>query len=414
MRILFCHEFYYLRGGAERYMFELMDLLEKNGHEVIPFSMHAPENKITPYEKYFVDNIDFPSMLKSHGLKDAFQATRRSIYSIESKNKLLKLIKDTNPDLIHIFGFAHYLSASILDAAKESGIFVIQSMLDYKWVCPNSTLYHYKYEELCERCKNDRFYNMVVHRCKRNSLPASMLASIQAYYGKWTNAAKKINVFLCHSQFMLEKMVEYGYPREKFRYLPHLLDLDQYPHSNISEPYAVSFGRISGEKGLSTLLKAAEIAKVNVKLIGDGPEKEKLSSYASEHGLTNVEFLGKKWGQEMQDIVSKARYTVCPSVWYENSPIAIYEAMAMGRPIIGSNMGGIPELVQDHVNGLLFQPRDFEDLAAKMRFLMDNESVAVQWGLRSRQIAEEKFSPAGHLAGILDIYQESVRYRENV
>src|SRR3972149_9314261 len=408
MRVVMCHEFFYLRGGAERYLFGLMELLASYGHEVIPFSMHSSENLSTPYENYFVNNMDFPSLMKSRSLNSAIQATGRSLYSTEAKKKFLKLLQETKPDLVHVFGFAHYLSISILDAAKTAGVPVIQSLLDYKWLCPNTTFL--LNGKPCEKCKNHQFYNVVLHRCKRNSLRASLLAGLQAYVVTLTQAAGKVTLFLCHSRYLLTKMIEYGYPPEKFRYIPHfLLDVDSYPDADNSEPYAVYFGRLSYEKGLTTLLRAAEIAKVTVKIIGCGPEEKDLRLYAREHALSNVHFLGERWGQEMQDIVRKARYALCPSEWYENSPLAVYEAMAMGRPVIGANIGGIPELIQDHITGLVFHPGDPEDLAAKMLYLMENPEIARQWGSEARRIAKEKFAPYKHYKDILSVYEDAVR-----
>ena len=405
MRILMCNEFFYLRGGAERYMFDLMELLIRHGHEIIPFSMYSPLNCPTPYASYFVSNIDFPAIHQSRNFSDVVRAITRSLYSIEAKRSFSRLLQDTNPDLVHVFNFANYLSISILDATKHNRIPVVQSLLDYKWLCPNTTFL--SQGEVCERCRNRRFYQAILRRCKRDSLSASLLASIQAYLSALTHTDDKIKLFICHSRYLFSKMVEYGYPPEKFRYVLHFLDVDSYPNSDISEPVAVYFGRFSYEKGLQTLLRAAEIAGVTVVLIGSGPEEEALKLYVREHGLNNVHFLGPKWGQEMRDIVSKARCVVCPSEWYENSPLVVYEAMAMAKPVIGADIGGIPELVQDQITGLVFRPGDSEDLAAKMRFLIDNPDIARRWGAEARRVAKDKFKPQKHYKDVLSVYKDA-------
>ena len=407
MRIVFCHEFLYLRGGAERYMFDLMELLVGHGHEVIPFAMQSSENQVTPYADYFVSNLDFPQLLKSGRFGDAIRAGGRALYSVEARSRLLKLLQDTQPDLVHVFGFAHYLSASIFDAAKRAGVPVLQSLLDYKWICPNTTFL--SQGTVCEKCKVHRYYNIVLRRCKRNSLSASLLAGVQAYLVALTRAADKVALFLCHSRYLMDKMIEYGYARQRFRYIPHFLDVDSYPDAEESEPFVVYFGRLSYELGLHTLLRAAEVSKVNVRIIGRGPEEDGLKLYAKEHGLGNVQFLGPKWGQEMRDIVSKGRCVVCPSEWYENSPLAVYEAMAMGRPVVGSNVGGIPELVQDRVTGLLFQPGDPEELATAMRFMTDNANTAREWGREARRIAKRRFTPDKHYEDTLAVYEDVIR-----
>jgi len=405
MRIVMCNEFFYLRGGAERYMFDLMELFIQHGHEVIPFSMYAPQNYPTYHGKYFVSNIDFPALLQSRNFIDMIRAIPRLLYSIEARKSLFRLLQDTKPDVVHVFNFAHYLSISILDAIKYNRVPVVQSLLDYKWLCPNTSFL--SRGEVCERCRNRRFYQAILRRCKRNSLSASFLASIQAYLSALTHADDKIKFFICHSRYLFGKMVEYGYPSEKFRYMRHFLDVDNYPNSDTNEPVAVYFGRFSYEKGLQTLLRAAEITGVTVALIGSGPDEEALKLYAREHGLNNVHFLGPKWGQEMRDIVSKARCVVCPSEWYENSPLVVYEAMAMAKPVIGANIGGIPELVQDQITGLVFRPGDSEDLAVKMRFLIDHPDIARRWGAEARRVAKDKFKPQKHYKDILSVYKDA-------
>lgn len=401
----------YLRGGAERYMFDLMALLTSHGHEVIPFSTWSSQNRPTPYEEYFVSEVDFASLLDSRTLCDKVRATRRVLYSVEARDNLLKLLHDTKPDLVHVFGFAHHLSASIFDATRRAGVPVIQSQLDYKWLCPNTTFL--SHGEVCEQCKVHRYFNVALRRCKRDSVSASLLAGLQAYHGTLAKAADKISVFLCHSQFLMNKMMEYGFPRERFRYVPHFLDLDGYPNPDGSEPYAVYFGRFSYEKGLQTLLRAAEIADVELRIIGKGPEEESLQLYAREHALSNVHFLGPRWGQEMQEIVSKARCVVCPSEWYENSPLAIYESMAMGRPVVGAQIGGIPELVQDKVTGLLFPAGDASELAAKMRYLVDQPDIAHDLGREARRIVGEQFTPQKHYEDVMAVYRDTLSHGQD-
>jgi glycosyltransferase involved in cell wall biosynthesis len=405
MRILLCHEFFYLRGGAERYLFDVMDLLIQHGHEVIPFSTHSQKNQQTPFEEFFVSHIDFPTFMGTRSPEDVKEVLARSIYSFEARSKLRHLLRTHMPDVAHVLGFAGYLSPSILDALREARIPVVQSLLDYRWLCPNTTFLSQGF--ICERCKYHHFHNVVLRRCKRGSLGASFLAGLQAYIMSFTGAANKVDIFLCHSRFLMDKMIEFSYPREKFRYAPHFLDLDRYPNWEDSQPFAVYFGRISPEKGVKTLLDAAALTGIPLKVIGEGPQAQFLRAYASEHNLDNVEFTGPKWGLEMQDLVGRARFVVCPSEWYENSPLVVYEAMAMGRPVVGARIGGIPELVQDHVTGLTFRAGDANDLADKMRFLMDHPECAHEWGGNARQQAGQHFSPQGHYETLMSVYQST-------
>jgi len=407
MRIVICHEFFYLRGGAERYMFDVIQLLRGQGHEVIPFSTVSAQNESPGvYGEYFVSQIDFPALVQSHNPKDIGRVLQRSIYSMEAKQSLSRLLCDTKPDLVHIFGFPQYLSFSILDAIADARVPAVQSMLDYKWLCPNSTFL--SHGRLCEKCRKHRYHNVIAQRCKRSSFGASLVAALQAYYAYFSRSADRIALFICHSRFLWAKMIEYGYAAARLSFVPHFMDVATYPAPSTSDPVAVYFGRLSPEKGVWTLLRAIEIAGIPVNFVGTGSEEGPMRQYVQDRGLANIRFLGPAWGDDMRNLVSRARFVVCPSEWYENSPLAIYEAMAMGRPVIGARIGGIPELVQDGITGLTFETGNAEDLAAKMRYLMDAPDIARQLGAKAREVAAAEFTPAKHYQELMRIYEDAM------
>lgn len=407
MRIVFCHEFYYPRGGAERYLFELADLLAERGHEVIPFATRSPQNRPTPYERYFVSELDFPALLRAGGVGNGLRAAGRALYSREARTHLAQLLADVRPDLIHVFGFAHYLSMSILDAAGALGVPVVQSLLDYRWRCPNTTFL--SHGQVCECCRGGRYYQAVRRRCKRGSLGASLLAAASTYLLDWTRGADKVARFICHSRFLQDKLIAHGLPADRMRYLPHFVNLRNYPPPQGNEPVAVYFGRLSYEKGLHTLLRAAAFTGMDTVIVGAGEEEAELRHEAAARGLAHVRFAGPLWGANLHAIVSRARCVVCPSEWYENSPLMVYEAMALGKPVVGAAIGGIPELVEDGVTGLLFRPGDAEDLAARLAQMLAQPELARSYGARARQIAEERFAPERHYRNLMAIYEEAQR-----
>jgi glycosyltransferase involved in cell wall biosynthesis len=407
VRVVFCHEFHYVRGGAERYMFELTDLLTRRDHEVIPFATHSGQNRPTPYERYFVGELDFPTLLRAGGPTNALRAAGRALYSRQARARLAALLADVRPDLIHIFGFAHYLSMSILDAATAAGVPVVQSLLDYRWRCPNTTFL--SHGQVCEACRGGRYYQAVRRRCKRGSVGASLLAAAGAYLLDWTRGPRKVARFVCHSRFLMDKLATHGLPASKMRYLPHFVDLRAYPLPTDNAPLAVYFGRLSYEKGLYTLLRAAEISGMTTVIVGAGEEEAALRRAVAERGLTNVQFTGPAWGADLHAIVSRARCVVCPSEWYENSPLAVYEAMALGKPVIGAAIGGIPELVAAGGTGLLFRPGDAADLADKLALMAARPDLAQTWGAAARQVAATRFAPDAHYEELMAIYAEARR-----
>lgn len=369
MNILQVNKFHYPRGGADMYYLELGKALENKGHKVAYFSMSHPKNLPSKYSKYFVSRISF----NEGGLNDKLQAPGRMIYSLEAKRKFKKLVEDFKPDIIHIHNIYHQISPSILDVAAFYKIPVVMHLHDYKLICPNYQLF--AHGEICEDCKPDKYFNCVKNRCFKNSYSKSALAALEMYihHSVLKIYKKNISAFIAPSNFMKNKVVEYGWDKEKIItiYNPFSANLETNSQEifNIKkEDYLLYFGRLSPEKGLDTLLKAAAINRNTVKLVGTGPEKDNLESLADELKV-KVDFLGFKSGEELKDIIMKAKAVVIPSIWYENMPLSLLEALNLGCPVIASNIGGMPEIIKEGKNGWLFRPGDESDLADKIKDL---------------------------------------------
>ncbi len=212
MKILMVNSFNYVRGGAERCFLDLSALLESRGHEVIPFAMRHPQNLPSAYDDYFVSHVDFPTELAKPGLGPKLKVTERIMYSREARDQIARLVADTRPDLVHIHGFIHEMSTSILPALRKARLPVIQTLHDYKIVCPNTTFI--SQEEVCERCRGHRYYNIALHRCKRGSRMASALAGAEMYFHEFLRLyAPKIDLFISPSDFLARKVREHGMRR---------------------------------------------------------------------------------------------------------------------------------------------------------------------------------------------------------
>jgi len=405
MRILMCNSFYYMRGGAERCVLELSSLLEKKGHEVIPFAMSHEKNLPSKYSNYFVSYIDYPSLLKQKtDIRTISKVIERDVYSHEAKEKIIQLIKDTKPDIAHVHGYGHELSPSILDGIKSFRIPIVQTLHDYGLLCPNTSFI--SQGQICERCKVKRYYNVVLYRCKRNSLQASTVAGLEKYYQSATHIFdKNIDIFISPSKYLKQKMIEYGWKQE-IVLIPNFINIERFQPNYSPSDYYVFSGRLVEIKGLYTLLESAKQNR-NIKLFiaGDGEIREPLQQMILENQLSNVVLLGHLDSSELIKLISGAAFTVMPSEWYENYPMSIIEAFACGKSVIASNLGAIPDLVKDNWNGLLFEAGNSTQLAERIKFLFEHQDKAAEMGMNGRKEVETINNPEEHYQRTMQTYQ---------
>lgn len=400
MKILQINKFFYRRGGSETYFFDLIKLLEQNGHEVITFSTKSPKNLSSPYEKFFVEEIDFG---KSEGLIKNLRKFGHSLYSLEAKKKLEKLILETKPDLAHLHNVSHHLSPSILSVLKKHKIPVVQTLHDYQLICPNFKLF--TKGAVCERCKKYKYWNAVRHRCIHESSFQSLAEAAEMFFHKACQFYENgVRCFVTPSGFLAEKVAAW---RVKVNtvHIPLFLDVSAFSPEYEVGDYILYFGRLVKEKGLDILLAALGGTDIKLKIVGDGPEKERLKT-KSEKLKVNAEFVGHKIGEELHDLIRKSKFVVLPSVWYENYPVSLLEAGALGKAVVGTRLGGIPEIIRDGENGFLAEPNDANDLREKIQRLAGDRDLAERMGRRAREMVVETNSPAEHYKKIKQLYEK--------
>jgi len=410
MRILMVQTFYYYRGGDSTYMLGLTKLLEEKGHEVVPFSMQHPLNLPTPYADYFVSEIDFPVMMKEFSLRAAWTVLSRSIFSREARDKIERLVDDVKPDIAHFHNISAHLTTSIIAPLRERDIPIVWTLHDYRLVCPNTTFL--SGNEICERCLPNRFYEVVLHRCKKGSLAASLVAMLSIYYERLIRVPSRIDRFITPSEFLKDKLIEGGFESERITWIPNFVDLDAY-HPDDEEEYCLYFGRLSYEKGIDILIRAlSHLDEGRLLIVGEGPAEEELRSLTKELGTNRVEFTGYKSGDELKKLLAGCQFVVLPSRWYENLPFSIMEAFASGRPVVASSIGGIPEMVEDGVDGYLFSAGDVHALADGIRRLLRDASLRREMGRRGREKAERMYEREGHYRKIVQIYEKVTGARQ--
>lgn len=363
MKILMVNKFHYIKGGSETYYFALKRLLESKGHEVIDFSMKDPKNFESPYSEYFVEGVDYNG---KSGVSEKLRAAKNIIYSREARDKFEKLVLATKPDVVHLHIFQHQLSPSILDVCKKYNLPVVYTAHDLKMLCLNYVMM--THGEICEKCKGGHYLNCAKQKCVKDSFFKSMINVCEGYLHKWRKSYDAVDIIVTPSEFYHKKFLEFGIAPERVMHLANFLDREC-PVVNKGEDsgqYYLYFGRLSREKGIMTLIQAFEkyLSKggdSDLYIVGSGPCVDDIKAYVDSKSLSKVKLLGFKSGQELIDIVGNARAVILPSEWYENGPYSAIEAIQCGRPIIGSELGGIPELIDG--NGMIFNHGNVEELA---------------------------------------------------
>lgn len=399
MKVLLAHKFHRLTGGAEVYYFDVARVLKKFSHEVGYFSTIHPDNLSTGDFESFVSapSYDTGSLIsRVTGSRDIF-------YSTNNRDAMLKAIDDFKPDVLHAFAVHVHLTPSIFEAAKMRGVPVLVSCNDYKHICPNYKMYHSG--RLCEDCKGGRFMKAVKNKCCKESLVFSVASAIEAYVHEYIGVYEKyVDRFLFASEFMLEKTREFWSDKKvNYGILKNPFDASSYSPVYQGR-YALYFGRIIDEKGVDRIVDAAKKITIPIKIIGDGPDLEKLKQEASRYDLQHIEFLGPMWGDKLNTVLYGARFVVVPSLWHENFPYVIFQAFAAGKPVIGSIRGGIPELIGEE-RGMLFDPDKVDDLAGCMRELWDHTEACEHMGKLARNYVIKDFSDEVFHESLMSNYQ---------
>ena len=402
MKVLAANKFYFVKGGAERYFFELARILEERGHRVAPFAMRHEMNDDSEFARYFVSNVGFDGEM---GPARRLRMACHVLYSRESSAAIGRLVDDFRPDVAHLHNIAHQLSPSILYALKRRGIPIVQTLHDHKLICPNYQMF--VHGKPCRRCRTWRYYNAVVNRCMHDSVLWSGLVCVEAYLHKLLGSyARLVDLWVSPSESLRQRMIEHGVPEDRIVHQPYAIGMERFEPRYESDGYAVSVGRLSTGKGLMTVLEALKATPaVRFKIAGSGPLEDELRRRVRESGLANVEFTGYLKGEALDNLMRGALFVVMSSECYENSPLTVYEAAAYGKAVIGSRMGGIPELIAEKETGLIYEPFDHAGLAERMNELWNDQDRALEMGRRARRRAEAEYGPDAHYEKMMAIYE---------
>jgi glycosyltransferase involved in cell wall biosynthesis len=403
MRILVANKFYWPKGGSERVMFDLNRGYEGAGHEVVPFSMRSARNLPTPWERHFVSEVDYARV---RGPIAKLGVAGRTIWSREAASRIRALVRESRPHAAHLHNIHHQLSPSIVDVLREEGIPTVHTLHDYKLLCPSYLFY--TEGAICERCKGGRFHEAVIHRCVQGSIAASAVAAAEMTFHRARRTLERgVRVFVAPSRFLADKLAEFGMDPGRVRIVPNGVDASSMAPAERPGESFVFAGRLSPEKGLGVLIDALALAPdVRLQVAGEGPQGGTLAERARRTAPGRAEWLGPCARELVLARIRGARALVLPSLVYENAPLAALEAAALGVPVIGSRLGGIPEIVRDGETGLLVPENDPIALAEAMIRLWRDPALAARLGRRAREVACAEYALDLQIERMLAILEE--------
>ena len=406
MNVLQVNNFHYLRGGDARYMFDLSNMLMKNGHSVSFFSMRHDNNFRYEYDNLFIDNIDYAEINRNKNILSAIKVIKTSYWNVSAQRNVLELIKLCSPDVAHLHSILHHITPSIIRTLKQNKVPVVMHLHDYNLLCPD--IYLFRDNKICEECFNNKFYNCIRYRCKKKSLSASIIAATQRYFHNVMNILDDVDVFITPSKFAREKFERAGFKFiERVITVPHFVSNEKggnyIPNSN----GIVFAGRFIEEKGIKILLSAAkELKDIQFCLIGDGPLLQYIRNFIDENNLNNIRILDWLNKEDLIDTMCKYSCVVMPSIWYETSGLSVLEAGSIGIPVIVPDNTAMTELISVE-DGVIFNMGDVDSLIEsilKITFDLDLQKK-LSSSLRNKILNEN--NPEQHYSKIIDIYNSA-------
>ena len=405
-RLLNVHRYRYRKGGAEAVFLDHVELFAERGWDCAEFCMAHPENPPSPFDD------DFPPHFEPKaGIRGLFDVPR-FIYAKEAKRRMAQMVDRFRPDIVHVHGLYHQLTPAVLEPLAARGIPIVYTLHDFKLLCPAYSFFNPRLG-VCERCAGGRFWQCAANRCLHDSRAVSAVYALDAYVHRWRGSFDVVDAFVMPSRSILEKHQEHGLPAAKLHHIPNFFETttdatvdpeliaaarDRYGR------YIAYFGRLSAEKGCAQLIEACATAGLPLVLIGEGPEEQRLRALA-ERSTMPVHFTGYRSGDALWALVEGSLAVALPSIWYEIAPKSVLEAMARGKPVVASAIGGLAEQIEDGVTGLLAEPGSVPALAAALGHLAELDEAALEtMSTRARERASTSFTTDRYYNAMTELY----------
>lgn len=401
MKILIINKFLYPNGGSETYIFKLGAALKQQGHEVQYFGMEHKGRCVENSVQMYTTDMDF------HGGSKLAKLTYpiKTIYSFEARKKLRLVLEDFKPDVCHLNNFNFQLTPSIIleirqwEKETHSRVKIVATAHDGQLVCPNHLMQNPNTGKVCDKCLGGHFLNCIAGRCIHGSAAKSMVGAAEGWYWNLRKVYREIDVVISPSAFLAQKLRKNQAIADRIVVLRNFVYLPEVEHPEEKGDYVLFFGRFSHEKGINTLLKVVDqLPGIPFVFAGDGPLADQVNRRSN---IANKGFLT---GQTLQKVIAGARLTVVPSECYENCPFSVMESQMCGTPVLGANIGGIPELICEGQTGELFESGSPEDLKEHIQNLWEQKNLTDQYSRNCKNISFDSLEK--YTEKMLCIYQE--------
>jgi glycosyltransferase involved in cell wall biosynthesis len=417
MKILIANYRYFVSGGPERYMFNVIGALTDRGHDVIPFSIRYSQNHPTPYDRYFVsplagdDQVFFRDQPFTPGV--VLKTLSRLFYAPDVEAAVKRLAEDTRPDVAYVLHYFRKLSPAVLVGLKKAGLPIVARLSDYAMLCPATSCSRDGHP--CELCVRGDISASIRYRCVKGSLPISAVNAAATWYHRRRRYFDSVDYFVTTTRFMYDMMLSAGYAPERLVHIPTFVDSDFFHPSDQREvegdPYFVYVGRLDYDKGVHILLDAWQRLKkgnkgrgFQLKIAGAASGDEGYAESLKAKDVPDVAFLGELSKQAIADLVRNAYMAIVPSVCYDNLPNSVLESYASGVPVIASQIGSFKECVVENETGLLFEVGNSDELAQRMEAAIDHPGRVASMSLNARRAALDEYSPEKHLASLESLF----------
>lgn len=398
MRVLFANKFLYPRGGSETHLLGLADALGGRGHEITFFGTHDERN-VTPSDRTTtVPATDYAV----RGVISRLRQFGRMLFSATAYRCVHDLVARSRPHVAHLHNIYHQLSPSVLVALRRSGVPCVLTAHDYKLVCPSYSLHDGRSE--CFACRGHRYWNLLARGCSRRGVAGDVALAVEAYAHHFFRVYQRcLDAVIAPSRFLRDRLVEGGYDADRVVVLPNAIGVREFRPRPEPGDYMLCVGRLSYEKGLPTLVDAAKQARdVPLWLVGDGPLRGELERRAAD--APHVRFLGARPASGVRELMRGCRAVVLASAVPENCPLSLLEAFASAKPVIATQVGGVPELFSGGAHGLTVPPGDADSLAAAMHQLWNDPDLCYHCGVEARRRAEADHDIEDYVTRIEAIY----------
>ena len=412
MKIILGNKYFFINGGTEKYLADLMPQLSNAGHLPIPFSVRYSGSWPSPFSRYFLPPPGDPQHVRLQHIRlsplNWLRYLDRSIYSLEAKVYLKRLLKSLGEvDIAYLLNIYNYMSPSIIHTLHRNRIPVVMQLGDYNLLCPSYSFL--RDGRPCTLCIQGDYYHGLRYCCVKNNILASTIRAGAMYVHKWLKIYDRIAAFVVPCRFMASKLIEGGFPAARIHLIPYPVSGAHALQSKSKKDYIFYFGRISYEKGLDTLINAFQRLKSSLQLLIAGRsydnEIERLQGLIRPEFHHRIRFLGFKSGSELSHLIADALLSVVPSRWYDNAPISIYESFLHATPVAGADIGGIPEQIQEGITGRLFKPDATEHLATVLKEMLADHGRLIEMGQAARKYVLENMSIAKHTDRLLELFQ---------